>query len=83
MKSVSGTSESRRSNKVCIILTYTDSDAESGDDLLDEVERVGCDGSFGDCGAVMEGHNVALAQPRAQLPQHLLVPVLAEPYHLI
>lgn len=73
---------SRDSSLVSRVLTYSDTDAEGGDDLLDEVERVLGDGGVGDCGAVVERHHVALGQPRAQLPQHLLVPVLAEPYHL-
>lgn len=63
-------------------LTYADADAEGGHDLLDEVERVRRDGGHGDGRAVVEGHHVALGEPRAQLPQHFLVPVLAEPYHL-
>lgn len=64
------------------VLTYPDADAEGGDDLLDEVERVRRDGGDGHGRAVVEGHHVALGEPRAQLPQHLLVPVLAEPHHL-
>lgn len=63
-------------------LTYTNADAEGGDDFLDEVERVRRDGCVGDSGAVVEGDHVALGEPGAQLPEHLLVPVLAEPHHL-
>lgn len=63
-------------------LTYTNTNAEGGYDFLDEVERVRRDGSVGDGGAVVEGDHVALHQPRAQLAQYLLVPVLSEPYHL-
>jgi hypothetical protein len=71
-----------RNSAVVMQLTDANADAEGGDDLLDEVERVRRDGGVGDGGAVVEGHHVALGQPRAQLTQHLLVPVLSEPYHL-
>lgn len=65
-----------------MVLTDADADAEGGDNLLDEVKRVRSDGGGGDGGAVVERHHVALGQPGAQLTQHLLVPVLAEPHHL-
>lgn len=65
-----------------IKLTNANADPEGGDDLFDEVERVRCDGGVGDGDAMVECHYVTLGQPSAQLPQHLLVPVFAEPYHL-
>lgn len=63
-------------------LTYTNADAESGDDLLYEVECVGSDGCVGDARAVVKRDHVTLGQPCAQLTQNLLVPVLTEPNHL-
>ena len=60
-----------------------DADAEGGDELLHEVERVRRDGGVRHALAVVEGDDVALGEALAQLAEHLLVPVLAEPNHLV
>lgn len=72
----------KAARKCDIVLTDTDAESERRNDLLYEVKRVRRDGGVGDGGAVVERHHVALSQPRAQLTQHLLVPVLTEPHHL-
>ena len=60
-----------------------ETDANGGDELLHEVECVRCDGGVRHALAVVEDDDAALGEALAQQAQYLLVPVPADPHHLI